>query len=122
MLSSLFRLVHHGGTNVQRQLGNMLKLMDKLDARFTLDFFLVPYNRAVYDQLRKDAEGNRRIRFQEPVQVDQISTMLNSYDLGIYMLPHAARNQELALPNKFLNLCRGVWGRRSGLTLKWLNS
>ncbi len=110
-VDSQVRLVHHGGTNAQRHLDNMLKLMDKLDARFTLDLFLVPYDRAVYDQLRKDAEGNRRIRFQEPVQVEQISTMLNSYDLGIYMLPHAARNQELALPNKFFEFVQGRLGQ-----------
>lgn len=104
------RLVHHGGTNASRNLDDMFQLMAELDARFSLDLFLVPNNPAVYESLREKAATHPRVRLLPPVPVDEISRQLNQYDMGIYMLNSSVQNQKLALPNKIFEFVQARLG------------
>jgi hypothetical protein len=95
------RLIHHGIAARARQLELMIELMAQLDQRFTLDLMLVNSDSVYLGELKKLAEGEARIRFREPVPMEQISVTINDYDVGLFLLPPVNLNYKFALPNKF---------------------
>lgn len=95
------RLIHHGSAIRSRHLGVMIEMMKHLDARFTLDFMLVETDAAYMAELRAAAQADPRIRFIEPVAMQDICQRLNEFDVGVYLLPPVNFNHEHALPNKF---------------------
>jgi len=98
--SSSIRMVHHGIANVDRGLQNMIEIVRRLDSNFTLDFYLVGEERNI-SYLKKNAQDCERIRFLEPVGFEEIISMLNSYDIGLYYLEPTGFNVTFNLPNKF---------------------
>lgn len=94
------RLVHHGAAIRSRHLEQMIDLMELLDNRFTLDLMLVGADKKYLKKLRARASKNARIRFIEPVRMEDIPSCLNAYDVGLYLLPPVNFNHEYALPNK----------------------
>lgn len=95
------RLVHHGGANPSRELDRMIRMMDHLDERFTLDLLLVEAGGGGYiAKLKRLARGNDRIRFLDPVPMRELPRFLNAYDVGIFILPPTNFNYRYALPNK----------------------
>lgn len=95
------RLVHHGAAIRSRHLGVMIEMMKHLDSRFTLDFMLVENDTGYMEELRDMAKGDSRIRFVEPVPMQDICRTINRFDVGIFLLPPVNFNYEHALPNKF---------------------
>ncbi len=95
------RMVHHGVAMRQRRLDEMIRLVDRLDDRFTLDLMLVPGSRGYLEELRGLATP--RARVVDPVAPEAIVPALHErgYDLGLYLLPPANFNCLHALPNKF---------------------
>ena len=96
----IIRMVHHGVANKNRNLENMIKIVQNLDQRFTLDFYLVG-NLSHVEKLKKAAAGCERINFLEPVSYEGIIPMLNNYDIGFYYLEPNGFNVTYCLPNKF---------------------
>lgn len=94
------RLVHHGIAGYPRRLDILIDAMKLLDTRFTLDFFLVANSTPCFEELRKSAVGDSRIRFNDPVPMQELPTVLNQFDIGIAVFPPITKNLELALPNK----------------------
>lgn len=94
------RMVHHGSASRSRKLENMLRVMDSLDDRFTLDLLLVGAP-AYVDELSRLAGGDPRIRFLPPVPMRELPRFLNRYDVGLYLLEPRNFNSRYALPNKF---------------------
>ena len=89
----IIRMVHHGVANKNRNLENMIKIVQNLDQRFTLDFYLVG-NLSHVEKLKKAAAGCERINFLEPVSYEGIIPMLNNYDIGFYYLePNGERSR-----------------------------
>lgn len=100
------RMVHHGVANRNRQLEKMIRLVKKLDKRFTLDFYLkgeVPY----INELKAQAADCNRIRFQDPVAIDQIIPTVNQYDIGLYYVEPSGFNVTYWLPNKIFEFIQG---------------
>ncbi len=95
------RLIHHGSAIRSRHLGVMIEMMKHLDARFTLDFMLVETDATYMAELRAAAQADPRIRFIEPVAMQDICQRLNEFDVGVYLLTPVNFNHEHALPNKF---------------------
>jgi hypothetical protein len=95
------RLIHHGSAIRSRHLGVMIEMMKHLDARFTLDFMLVETDAAYMAELRASSQTDSRIRFIEPVAMQDICQRLSEFDVGVYLLPPVNFNHEHALPNKF---------------------
>ena len=93
------RMVHHGVANKNRNLENMIKIVQNLDQRFTLDFYLVG-NFSQIMKLKKAAAGCERISFLKPVSFEGIIPMLNNYDIGFYYLEPNGFNVTHCLPNK----------------------
>ncbi|NPU95722.1 MAG: hypothetical protein HPY51_00710 [Candidatus Omnitrophica bacterium] len=98
--NATIRIIHHGGTNPSRKQEKMIKLMEYLDDRYTLDFMLMPSKPKYLTKLRKLAANNKRIRFVEPVPMPHICQRINEYDIGLYILEPNGFNQMHSLPNK----------------------
>lgn len=96
------KLVHHGGAIRERGLEELIHLMNYLDERFTLDFYLVPSSEGYLEELKALAAACKgRIDFKDPVPVDQLMDTLNQYDVGVYLIPPSNFNNANCLPNKF---------------------
>ncbi len=99
------RLVHHGGAQRSRGLETMIEMMNSLDDRFQLHFYLVAHVSSQVEYLKElksaasDLKG--RVVFHDPVHSDQIAEEINQYDVGVYPLKPSSVNDSLALPNKF---------------------
>lgn len=110
VLDGRTRLIHHGGINRSRQIELMIDLMDFLDDRFTLDLMLVNTDAKYFEELNERAGRNPRIKFVEPVPLQEIPLVLNRYDIGVYLLPFSNFNNMHALPNKFFEFVQGRLG------------
>jgi len=104
------RMIHHGAVTPSRRLGAMIELMDLLDERFSLDLMLLRNHPREFAKLERMARGNSRIRFRDPVPMNDISKTVNGYDLGIFLLWPAAFSYRLALPNKLFEYIQGRLG------------
>ncbi|MFQ4139210.1 glycosyltransferase [Nodosilinea sp. PGN35] len=100
VLEQSIRLVHHGAANPDRCLENMIDTMEQLDDRFSLDLYLTGNSKYI-NHLKRLASQNPRITFCEPVKFKDIVTMLNAYDIGLYLLEPTNFNTTHSLPNKF---------------------
>jgi hypothetical protein len=94
------RMIHHGAAIRSRHLEVLIDVMKHLDNRFSLDLMLMESDVAYMRHLRERAANDPRIRFVPPVRMEDICSHINSYDLGIYLLPPVNFNHEHALPNK----------------------
>ncbi len=85
----------------------MIEMMRFLDDRYHLDFMLMAAKQDYLDHLKELAAGDSRIRFVEPVAMQEISKVCNSYDIGVFLLPPVNFNYTHALPNKFFEFVQG---------------
>lgn len=97
----VIRLVHHGGAQRSRKLEGMIQMMRNLDQRFELHLILVGGDEAYLRFLRQTAGHDPRIRFHEPVPMRELPSVLNRFDVGVFLLPPTNFNYRYALPNKF---------------------
>jgi len=95
------RLVHHGVAAKNRDLEKLIDMMGFLDEKFSLDFYLVPFDEVYYSILRSRARDNPRISFHEPVDMLHLPEELHQYDIGCYLFNPNCINIAYALPNKF---------------------
>lgn len=95
------RLVHHGVASPSRRSEEMIRMMQFLDERFTLDFILIPGDVSYLARLKRLARNDPRIRFLPPVPMADITSNINRYDVGLFLLPPVNFNYAHALPNKF---------------------
>lgn len=95
------RLIHHGAAIASRHLELMIQMMDHLDERFSLDLMLMPSDPAYLNRLKTLAASRPRVRFMEPVPMEQICMAINDHDIGVFLLPPVNFNYAHALPNKF---------------------
>ena len=101
------RLIHHGSANPSRQLELMIRMMDFLDERFTLDMMLLTpamankKTGAYLDKLKVLVAPNPRIRIIDGVTSDKVVDAIHNYDVGLFLLPPINFNYANTLPNKF---------------------
>jgi len=94
------RLIHHGASIPSRHVENMIRLMDHLEERFTLDLILVNTKPSYHRKLQEISQSYDRIQWRDLVPMPQIVTTLNTYDIGLYLMPPTFFNQKMSLPNK----------------------
>jgi hypothetical protein len=94
------KVIHHGAAKSSRKLEDMFELVDHLDERFELYMMLVPTNKGYLEDLKIRYGENRRIHFVDPVPSDLISSEINKYDIGLFLLKPVNTNYRYALPNK----------------------
>jgi hypothetical protein len=125
-LGDKIRLVNHGSALKQRFLEETIGVMAYLGDDYSLDLILVATNKAYLEELKSKYSYDPRIQFREPVPTTQISSRINDYDIGVYILPPLNFNNRSALPNKFfefiqarLAIAIGPMPAMSDLVLKY---
>ncbi len=100
-LKEKIRIIHHGAAISSRKIEIMIEAVKLLDDRFYFDLMLIPNEKNYYDELNNMIRDHKNIRMIEPVSFDEIITLCNSYDIGLFILPPVNLNYRYALPNKF---------------------
>ncbi|TLD81364.1 capsular biosynthesis protein [Helicobacter sp. MIT 11-5569] len=100
--SKNIKLIYHGIASPERGIEEMIKTMDYVDSRFSLDLMLVATYHQDYFQILKDMTENRKnVRIIPPVSFEEIIPFSSTYDIGFYILQPKNYNGFYALPNKF---------------------
>lgn len=99
------RLVHSGGAIPGRNIEGLIDAVRRLDARFTLDLYLVPARDGgkYLATIRELIADEPRITLHPPVSPGELAATLNAYDIGIFSLPPLTPNHRLMLPNKIFD-------------------
>jgi glycosyltransferase involved in cell wall biosynthesis len=96
------RLVHVGLADERRRLEDTIEAVTMLDDRFSLDLILGRDN-AYRRRLEKLAAQHARIRVLAPVPSNELLSVANRYDVGVFLLPGQNPNQVHVLPNKLFD-------------------
>lgn len=111
------RIVHSGGAQPNRRIEVMMKAVAESSADVTLDLFLTHETSPYASDLRALAERlGERISLHPPVKQSDLVMLLNTYDVGIHVLPPTNTNNALALPNKFFDFVQARLGMVIGPT------
>jgi hypothetical protein len=116
------RLIHHGIANESRRLELMIEMMDHLDQRFTLDLILMTSDYAsqrtknYIQSLRNRIERMPRVQLLPPVKSHQVVEAINSYDMGVFLIPPVNFNYANTLPNKLFDYIQARLGIAIGPT------
>lgn len=94
------RIIHHGFAHPSRHIERMIETVQFLESRFSLDLMMVGSG-AYYEQIRILAKKTDRVFWVPPVPMTEISSFINKYDIGFFLLEPANFNYMHALPNKF---------------------
>ena len=121
------KLCHHGVYHTSRGIEELIKCLKLLDNNYSLHFRLLCDTRTM-EKLKgiaqKAAPG--RVFFHPPVKPAEIVSVINQYDLGVYLLKPVNFNSRAALPNKFyeylmagLGVCIGPLPEMQRVVEKW---
>ncbi|MGM7697401.1 glycosyltransferase family 1 protein [Microbacterium sp. A84] len=104
------RLVHSGAALRDRNILAIVDAVEATDADVDLALYLTPNDPAFLAEVRARADNSPRITLHDPVPYAQLSATLNSYDVGIHLLPPVNFNNTWALPNKFFDYVQARLG------------
>ncbi len=111
IVSSPIRLVHSGNAQPSRQLEIIMRAVSESSANVTLDLLLMPNDVLYLEQLSAlSMQLDSRVRILEPVPQSELIGVLNSYDVGVHVLPPTSFNNANALPNKFFDYVQARLG------------
>lgn len=99
-ITNEIKIVHHGFANYNRKIENMIKIVKRLDSRFSMDLYLTGNDRYI-QKLEDFSKGESRIKFLKPIPFDKIIDVLSNYDIGFFYVEPTTFNLERCLPNKF---------------------
>ncbi|KIP51858.1 glycosyltransferase [Leucobacter komagatae] len=103
-VGEIIRVVHSGGAQPNRKPEVMMRAVARSSASVTMDMYLTGQDTAYGKSLRElAAELGERIRILPPKPYDELVETLNSYDVGVHILPPTNTNNSLALPNKLFD-------------------
>lgn len=104
------KLVHSGACLRDRNIAAILDAVETTRANVSLDLYLTPNDPAFLEQIRQRAASSDRVTFHEPVPYSELANTLNSYDVGVHILPPVNFNNTWALPNKFFDYVQARLG------------
>lgn len=108
---SPIRLVHAGAALSTRRIENMMRAVAASSADIELSVLLTPNQPAYVAELEQLARDlGPRIIMLPPVEHHELLPTLNSFDVGIHVLPSTVTNQAIALPNKFFDFVQSRLG------------
>ncbi len=99
--SKHIKLVCHGMAMQSRKLETLIEMFEYLDSRFTLDLYLIPFDKEYKEKLIEMAANYPQIQFPDAVSSEKIVDTLHQYDIGVYLLTPSNFNNHYSLPNKF---------------------
>jgi len=104
------RLVHSGTADAERNIVELIEAVDQLGERFTLDLYLLEVPGGHLDVIRKKAASTPRVTVHDPVPPETLPSVLNQYDLGVFLYPLKTLSHLYHLPNKFFDFVQARLG------------
>jgi hypothetical protein len=100
--SSTIRIIHHGANLPSRKVENMIQIASGLGNEYSLDLMLTTVKGCEsYDEMiRKKIADTPNVTWKKPVDIHQICSEINDYDIGLFYLEPTNFNYRFALPNK----------------------
>lgn len=97
-------LVYHGKAHENRSIEDIIRLVDHLDERFTLNLILVGGRLEYRRMLQSMVDKRDRVSIQPPVEMRNIAAATNVYDIGLCAIPDSTFNLKHCLPNKLFEM------------------
>jgi glycosyltransferase involved in cell wall biosynthesis len=107
---NVIRLVHSGTADAERNIVELIEAVDQLGDRFSLDLYLLEVPGGHLDVIRKMAASALRVTVHDPVPPETLPTVLNQYDLGVFLYPLKTLSHLYHLPNKFFDYVQARLG------------
>ncbi len=107
---NVIRLVHSGTADAERNIVELIEAVDQLGDRFSLDLYLLEVPGGHLDVIRKMAASAPRVTVHDPVPPETLPTVLNQYDLGVFLYPLKTLSHLYHLPNKFFDFVQARLG------------
>lgn len=106
----VIRLVHSGTADAERNIVELIDAVDQLNGRFTLDLYLIEVPGGHLNVIRKKAAATPGVTVHPPVPPESLPTVLNQYDLGVFLYPLKTLSHLYHLPNKFFDFVQARLG------------
>jgi len=100
------RLVHSGTADTERNIVELIEATERLGDRFSLDLYLLEVPGGHLAELKTLAAGSPRVTVHDPVPPATLPTVLNQYDIGVFLYPLRTRSHLYHLPNKFFDFAQ----------------
>ena len=104
------RLVHSGTADAERNIVELIEATKRLGDRFSLDLYLLEVPGGHLKTIKKLAASSPRVTVHDPVPPDTLPTVLNDYDLGVFLYPLKTLSHLYHLPNKFFDFVQARLG------------
>ena len=104
------RLVHSGTADAERNIVELIEATNRLGDRFSLDLYLLEVPGGHLKHIKKLAADSPRVTVHDPVPPDTLPTVLNQYDLGVFLYPLKTLSHLYHLPNKFFDFVQARLG------------
>lgn len=104
------RLIHHGIASWDRGLREIVDAMRIVDSRFSMTFMLLGSEDVIAELKAYSSDLGDRVRVVPPAAMQDLSAVVNHFDLEIMFYRPKTRNLELALPNKLFEAVQGRLG------------
>ena len=106
----VIRLVHSGTADAERNIVELIEAVDRLGEGFSLDLYLLEVPGGHLNVIRKLAASAPRVTVHDPVPPETLPTVLNQYDLGVFLYPLKTLSHLYHLPNKFFDFVQARLG------------
>ena len=97
------KLVTHGSAHRNRQALNMIDAVKMTNANVTLDVYLTPMDPEYLETLKQAAADEPRVRVCDPLPYADLIPTLNTYDVGLHLIPTTHDNLTYAQTNKSMD-------------------
>ncbi|MEO8527460.1 MAG: hypothetical protein ABI435_00110 [Pseudolysinimonas sp.] len=104
------KLVHSGTADVERNIVELIEATERLGERFSLDLYLLEVPGGHLAEIKKKAASIPRVTVHDPVPPETLPTVLNQYDLGVFLYPLKTLSHLYHLPNKFFDFVQARLG------------
>ena len=107
---NVIKLVHSGTADAERNIVELIDAVEQLGSRFTLDLYLLEVPGGHLGVIRKKAATTPGVTVHDPVPPETLPTVLNQYDLGVFLYPLKTLIHLYHLPNKFFDFVQARLG------------
>lgn len=107
---SRIRLVHSGTADPERNIMELIEATERLGERFSLDLYLLEVPGGHLAEIKARAADSPRVTVHDPVPPTTLPTVLNQYDLGVFLYPLRTLSHLYHLPNKFFDFVQARLG------------
>lgn len=106
----LIKLVHSGTADTERNIVELIEATNRLGERFSLDLYLLEVPGGHLKEIKKLAATSPRVTVHDPVPPETLPSVLNEYDLGVFLYPLKTLSHLYHLPNKFFDFVQARLG------------